>query len=173
MTNAIEAGDHLRAAIAEIKNKDFNLRHWEKYARATMRHLWLTDCRSLMDKLHNPTPSAGEDKRLEIDILSLHEPLWFDREGQQKDHMEDDPEDDRIRWIDTSTMIADPLTKNGPKGFSDRLIEAYQTGIINFLPTEESTMRKLKASKARSKRVKASESDPVGTQEEPEEWYDT
>ena len=81
-------------------------------------------------------------------------------------------------------MIADPLTKNGPRGFSDRLIEAYQTGIINFQPTEESTMRKLKASKARSKRGKASESDPVGPQDlygetdngisvEPDEWNET
>ena len=117
-----------------------------------------------MDKLHNPTPSAGEDKRLEIDILSLHEPIWFDREGQQKDHTSDEPEDDRIRWIDTSTMIADPLTKNGPRGFCDRLVASYQTGTINFQPTEESTMRKMKASKARAKRRKVYEpmDDPNG-----------
>ena len=75
--------------------------------------------------------------------------------------MSDAPEDDRIRWIDTSTMLADPLTKIGPKGFCDRLVEAYGKGIINFRPTEESKMRKMKASKARAKRGKQFEKDPV------------
>ena len=121
-----------------------------------MRHLWLTDCQSLVDKLHNPTPSAGEDKRLEIDILSLHEPLWFDREGQQKDHMQDDPEDDRIRWIDTSTMLADPLTKmTKPK----RLNDALKTGILELERTPESKIAKMMRQKQRSKKTEETEED--------------
>ena len=122
-----------------------------------------------MDKLHNPTPSAGEDKRLEIDILSLHEPIWFDREGQQKDHMSDEPEDDRIRWIDTSTMLADPLTKCGSKGFCDRLVASYQAGTINFQPTEESIMRKMKASKARQKSERRLEETDIEDPVEPDD----
>ena len=54
---------------------------------------------------------------------------------------------DKIRWIDTSTMICDPLTKAGPKGFADRLIACMTTGVLDLEPTVESQMKKLQQQK--------------------------
>ena len=48
-------------------------------------------------------------------------------------------EHDRIRWIDTSTMLCDPLTKAGGKNFADRLIKCMQTGELSL---EEHKRRK-------------------------------
>ena len=39
------------------------------------------------------------------------------------------------RWIDTSTMIADPLTKAMK---ADRLLDCMSTEILDLRPTEES-----------------------------------
>ena len=79
--------------------------------------------------------------------------------------MSDDPEMDRIRWIDTSTMLCDPLTKYGNKGFHNRIIEAYSAGLVDFRATEEGLMGKMKASKSRAK---AKDRDGYGDDEDPE-----
>ena len=52
-------------------------------------------------------------------------------------------------WIDTSTIICDPLTKAGPKGFASRLQGVMKTGELSLEPTVESQMKKLKTQKAR------------------------
>ena len=54
-----------------------------------------------------------------------------------------------VKWIDTSIMLSDPLTKEGKPGFADLLREAYTTGKFSIVPTAESEFRKLKAQKAR------------------------
>ena len=64
---------------------------------------------------------------------------------------------DKIRWIDTSTMICDPLTKAGPAGFADRMVSCMTTGILDLEPTVESQMKKLQQQKRR--RVKAEENE--------------
>ena len=57
---------------------------------------------------------------------------------------------DKIRWIDTSTMLADPLTKVMN---SDRLVTALDKGHIDLNPTAASTVAKLMKQKQR-RRVK-------------------
>ena len=50
---------------------------------------------------------------------------------------------DKPIWIDTSTMICDPLTKGGPRNFADRLRRTMQTGWLELTPTNESLLRKV------------------------------
>ena len=85
---------------------------------------------------------------MEIDLEGLREYLWEYPDGSLKDYLSED-EHDRIRWIDTSTMLCDPLTKAGGKNFADRLIKCMQTGELSLEATAESQMRKLKQQKGR------------------------
>ena len=85
---------------------------------------------------------------MEIDLEGLREYLWEYPYGSLKDYLSED-EHDRIRWIDTSTMLCDPLTKAGGKNFADRLINCMQTGELSLEATAESQMRKMKQQKGR------------------------
>ena len=111
--------------------------------------MWLTDCKSLEQSLnsHKVTATGGEDKRLEIDLEGLRQPLWSNPDGSPKAQLSDNP-DTRVLWIDTSVMICDCLTKEGKEGFSDPLVNAYTTGILCTQPSVESEMRKLKNQKS-------------------------
>ena len=75
--------------------------------------------------------------------------MWENRDGSLKETLEDNQQD-KVRWIDTSTMIADPLTK---KMKPERLIECLQNGKISLIPTKEAQMSKLmkKAQRAAKK----------------------
>ena len=53
---------------------------------------------------------------------------------------------DYPRWIDTSTMVADPLTKAMKP---DRLLNTMETGVLDLRPTPESLAIKEKNRKAR------------------------
>ena len=139
----MEAGVALRAVIAELRGK--RMRHdseWEENCAATMKHIWMTDCESLHSYLTNPAAAGTEDKRLEIDLEGLREYLWEYPDGTLKDYIHED-QHDKVRWIDTSTMIADPLTMSGPKGFAQRLLDCISSGNLSLEPTVESQMRKL------------------------------
>ena len=145
----MEAGVAIRALLAELAGK--KKRHdvnWEENCSLTRRHLWLTDCQSLSDYVNNPMPAGTEDKRLEIDLEGLREYIWEYPDGSLKDYVTEDQQD-KIRWIDTSAMLCDPLTKAGPKGFEDRLTHTMQTGILSLEATVESQLKKLKQQKTR------------------------
>ena len=134
----MEAGVALRALIAELRGK--RVRHdseWEENCAATMRHLWMTDCESLHSYLTNPAAAGAEDKRLEIDLEGLREYLWEYPDGTLKGYIHEG-QHDKIRLIDTSTMICDPSTKPGPKGFAQRLIDCMSSGNLSLEPTVES-----------------------------------
>ena len=76
-----------------------------------------------------------------------------------------------IRWIDTSTMIVDPLTKSGPKGFAQRLIDCMSSGDLSLEPTVESQMRKLQQLKRR--RTKALEKQTASQGESQQDGEET
>ena len=150
---AMEAGIALRALIAELQGK--RMRHdseWEENCAKAKRHLWMTDCESLHSYVNNPSPAGCEDKRLEIDLEGLREYVWEYPDGTLKDYIHED-QHDKIRWIDTSTMICDPLTKAGPKGFAERLTNCMQTGLLSLEPTAESQMKKLSQQKRRREKA--------------------
>ena len=112
-----------------------------------MKQLWLTDCESVSSYLTNPTPSGVDDKRLQIDLEGQRQLLWEDAQGTPKDSLEENATD-KIRWIDTSTMIADPLTKSMR---ADRLLQAMQTGQLDLTPTDASVVSKMMKQKARAR----------------------
>ena len=150
---AMEAGVALRALITELQGK--RARHdleWEENCASTIKHLWMTDCESLHSYVNNPSAAGTEDKRLEIDLQGLREYIWEYPDGSLKDYITED-QHDKIRWIDTSTMLCDPLTKAGPKGFANRLIDCMTTGHFSLEPTVESQMKKLKQQKARMEKT--------------------
>jgi len=60
---------------------------------------------------------------------------------------------DKVRWIDTSTMICDPLTKSGPAKFPERLRRTMSTGILDLTATKESVLKKMQQQKARLSKI--------------------
>ena len=143
-----EEASRIRAAYADMRGK-LDPKNWEATAAQACKHLWLTDCESLNSYLTNPTSNGTEDKRLEVDLEGQRQILWEDAAGNPKDSLEED-QTDKIRWIDTSTMIADPLTKAMKL---DRLCESLRCGFLDLEPTDASKMAKMMKQKARSKQV--------------------
>ena len=83
---------------------------------------------------------------------NLRESLWEYPNGKPKDAITED-QCDKPRWIDTSTMICDPLTKAGPKNFAARLRKTMETGWLDLTPTNESLLRKMQQQKLRLQKV--------------------
>ena len=150
MTYGTEAASHMRASIASMRGL-FKHKDWETECSKIMDHLWLTDCQSLHDYLVNPVAAGCEDKRLEVDLQGLRENLWFDDNDNPKDAITEN-QHSKPRWIDTSTMICDPLTKAGTFRFADRLVSTMETGVLDLRATAQSQLKKLKQQKLRMDR---------------------
>ena len=142
----VEEGIRLRAAIGDARGL-LDIKRWEETAAQTMRHIWLTDCESLSSHLNNPTATPVDCKRLEIDLEGQRQLIWEDADGTPKDSLEEN-QTDKIRWIDTSAMIADPLTKAMK---ADRLENTLHSGILDLRPTDASVISKMMKQKARAK----------------------
>ena len=75
LQTGVEQGDRLRAAVADLFGK-LDRKKWEASSAAFMRQIWFTDCRPLSDTLRNPKMTKHADRRLSIEIASMHESLW-------------------------------------------------------------------------------------------------
>ena len=89
---------------------------------------------------------------LAIDLSALKQLIWDNRDDCDE---EVDGSQDYPRWIDTSAMLSDCLTKTMT---SSRLNETLSTGILDVKPTEESLAikaknRKWRASKKEQERL--------------------
>ena len=73
--------------------------------------------------------------------------LWENLNGCPKDDLTEQ-QFDKVRWIDTSTMLADPLTKSMK---ADRLVAALDKSQIDLTPTAASTIAKMVKQKQRRK----------------------
>ena len=105
-------GDRLREIICDCKGYITDMREWLRTCSEKMRHLWLTDCESLVSHLQNPKNERMENVRLSIDIQGLKQLLWEKADGTNLDELlPEDMAENAIRWIDTSCMIVDCLTK--------------------------------------------------------------
>ena len=133
-TKAVEAGTRIRAAIVDMKGQ-LDIRNWEESASQSMGHCWMTDCDSLYEHLMSQRFNAIENKRLAIDLKALRQFIW-ERSGERTLEV-DCSCGDYPRWIDTSVMLADPLTKAMK---SDRLQQTLKTGVFDLRPTAESLM---------------------------------
>ena len=136
----------MRAVIADLTDQ-IEFLDWRKSSANAIPHLWLTDCESLNSYLVNPIAAGNEDSRLELelDLEDLRQMLWEDELGNLRDTLSEQATD-KVRWIDTSTMLADPLTKNMKPL---RLLEFLESGIIDLEATDESKFQKLLKQKQR------------------------
>ena len=138
LTKGVEAGARLRAAIVDMRGR-LNLKDWEQSSSSQMGHVWFTDCDSLYEHLISPKNNSVDNKRLAIDLMALRQYVW-ERNGERSQYIEHSC-GDYPRWIDTSTMIADPLTKSMDP---TRLVNALMTGKLDLRPTPESLAIKAK-----------------------------
>ena len=132
MIRGTEAGARIRAGIVDMRGK-LNLKNWEDSSAEHMGHCWMTDCDSLFENLVSSKMNSVENKRLGIDLMALRQLVW-ERGGERTQYIEHDS-GDYPRWIDTSTMVADPLTK--AMG-AERLERMLRTGVMDLRPTPES-----------------------------------
>ncbi len=113
LSDVVESADLIRAAIADVHGA-LDRKQWETTAAKLMKSVWLTDCRSAYDTLQKPVAKTV-DKRLGMELASLRQLLWR-KPGEgcvDVKLLEErcaDPTD-IIRWIDTTVMVADCLTK--------------------------------------------------------------
>ena len=93
--------------------------------------------------------------------MALRQQIW-EREGERTLEV-DHSCGDYPRWIDTSVMLSDPLTKSMT---SDTLVRTMMTGIFDMMPTPESLMIKEKnrASRKNGKKNKK-HSSPTATEQ--------
>jgi len=145
MIRGTEAGCRIRAAIVDMKG-ELDFRNWEESASSAMGHVWMTDCDSLYEHLMSQRLNAIENKRLAIDLMALRQQIW-ERDGERTLEV-DHSRGDYPRWIDTSVMLADPLTKMMS---SDTLNKIMMTGQFDMRPTAESLMIKEKNRACRKK----------------------
>ena len=111
-----------------------------------MGHVSMTDCDSLYEHLISPKMNSIDNKRLGIDLMALRQFVW-ERNGERTQYVDHDC-GDYPRWIDTSTMIADPLTKVMN---TDRLDIALSLGTLDLRPTAESLLIKERNRQLRKK----------------------
>lgn len=140
----VEEGWKIRAALSEIKGFPHD-KNWETTSSKATEHLWLTDCKSLHDHLTTPVMGKVSDKRLGIDLLSMRQELWT-VDNQEVDALDKDVNRTHIRWIDTSTMIVDCLTKSMKP---DDLVNALDSGKLSLTPSAISVARKLQKQHSR------------------------
>ena len=152
MIKGTECGTRIRAAIVDMMGK-LDMRNWEETAARAMGHVWMTDCESLYEHLMSQRFNAIDNKRLAIDLMALRQQIW-ERDGERTLEI-DHSCGDYPRWIDTSVMLADPLTK--AMG-TERLDETMRTGVFDMRPTAESLMIKEK-NRASRKATKQQDKD--------------
>ena len=140
LSNAVEHGLRTRAAIVDMRGQ-LNIRQW---GRNNFPLHWemsgLRDCESLFAHLVSPNTKQVDNKRLAIDLSALKQLIWVNRDDC--DEEVDGSKGDCLRWIGTSAMLLDCLTKTMT---SCRLIETLSTGIFDMRPTEESLAIKTKS----------------------------
>ena len=76
LLSGTEMGDRLRAIVADLRGFLPDIRNWQDVSSKVMRHLWLSDCESLVSHLKNPKNERMENVGLSIDIQGLKQILW-------------------------------------------------------------------------------------------------
>ena len=79
MPAAVEEGKRLRAMVVDPRGL-LDKRKWEVSSRQQVQHLWLTDCKSLEDRLLGESLTKTDDKRLSVDIAALRQLIWLLKE---------------------------------------------------------------------------------------------
>ena len=118
-------------------------RDWEADAAAAMKHVWVSDCDSVISALNRPILGKIQDKRLGIEFAAMRQSLWRTPGKIKGDPRMDDekPADvtDVALWVDTDVMLADPLTK---KMEATKLWEALDSNYWDMKQPIESLRKK-------------------------------
>ena len=141
MIYATEASDLIRAVTTNLRGKHQKGQR-ESTCANEINSVWVMDCQSLRDYSVDPVAQGSEDKRFEIDLESLWGILRELPDGRPKNDLRDTPTD-KSRWISISTMLCEPLTKDGPTTSYAGLRWAMSTGVMDLSPTVESQMKEL------------------------------
>jgi hypothetical protein len=88
LISGTKMGDRLRAIIADTKGMMPDLKDWKRVSTEGMRHLWLSDCESLLAHLTNPKNERLENFRLSIDIQGLKQVLWEKADGTDLEELQ-------------------------------------------------------------------------------------
>ena len=108
LSNAVEHGLQTRATIGDMRGQ-LNIRQWEEPASAAIGHVWFADFESLFAHLVSPNTKQVDNKRRAIDLSALKQLIWDNRDDC--DEEVEGSKGDYPRWIDTSPMLSDCLTK--------------------------------------------------------------
>ena len=49
---------------------------WHEQCQMKMKHVWVSDCMSLVEHLNAEVPKKVQDKRLGIELAALRQSLW-------------------------------------------------------------------------------------------------
>ena len=74
LQSGVESGDILRPAIAYMFKTVG--RDWESDAAVFMRHVWVSDCESVVSALNRPGLGKTQGKRLGIELAAMRQSLW-------------------------------------------------------------------------------------------------
>ena len=135
-----------------------DLKRWQATSAEFIRQVWMTDCKSLEEALQNPKCAEHSDKRLSIEIASLRQDLWRKKGDETGDLYEEDckPKDkdlaDKVRWIDTDVMVADPLTTLMEP---TKLVHVLETNALDIEHPLDSILKK------RAKQLQRRKGDPA------------
>eukprot|EP00435_Cladocopium_sp_Y103_P049354 s1856_g14.t2 len=110
LQNAVEHGDRLRRVLCEMTGKLPTMTDWHEQCQMKMKHIWVSDCMSLVEHLNAEVPKKVSDKRLGIELAALRQSLWTG--NGQKSSQEYSPYGDELWWTETARMLADALTKS-------------------------------------------------------------
>ena len=114
-----EAGNYVRGLMHSMvhpkASNEKRLTEW-KIDAMDSRHLhWVSDCRSFIAYMGNPSQNTVTDKRLAIDLTALRQESWrkhgaeLGEPGIQNAVPEDGT--DHLWWVSTQDMLSDGLTK--------------------------------------------------------------
>ena len=111
--------------------------------------------------MKNPKNDRLDNVRLNIDIQGLKTMFWEKADGTPLDDLMPEATcENAVRWIDTSCMIVDCLTKRTDPTV---LIRLMRTGTISLQPTVESELAKLTTQKNRKAKKLAEQQYIVST----------
>jgi len=139
-----EHGDFVRAALAEILNRDFDLPEWKVWASAR-EHYLVIDSKTGFDVLNNETQTS--DRKIQIDLAVLKQAL-----------MEADI-NAFVRWVPGHHLIADAMTKWYA---NNELERALAEGVWSLKDTSEAQGLRREAAKKRQLYRKAARMDQRG-----------
>ena len=102
LQSAQEAGDRVRALLAELYGYGTTGPDWHDASRRAIPRVMLSDCRSLVANLNTENLSRVQDKRLQIELDIIRQSI-FDDDGRRTPEVYP-KKGDRVDWVTTVTQ---------------------------------------------------------------------